>query len=184
MQLIENHLYAFVYLPQSYILISLGILEGIIGKVFIGSQRSLLNKMLSRPCKVQRSPAEHQMALDTRKWGVKEGRTLALLRAAAARFYLNCRYKVPTGTQHKVQVICSTASDQVVLPAHIAHHIHAQSDNNTALPSTAILSADFTFHCPSQLGRPGQQLVRLYSSTQANTLDIASWYIKGTNLKF
>lgn len=37
MQLIENHLYAFVYLPQSYILISLGILEGIIGKVFIGS---------------------------------------------------------------------------------------------------------------------------------------------------
>lgn len=38
------------------------------------------------------------MALDTRKWGVKEGRTLALLRAAAARFYLNCRYKVPTGT--------------------------------------------------------------------------------------
>lgn len=62
------------------------------------SEVCLLNKMLSRPCMIQRSPAEHQMALDTRKWGVKEGRTLARVRAAAAGFYLNCRYEVPMGT--------------------------------------------------------------------------------------
>lgn len=83
--------------------------------------------MLCRHCRVQNTPAEHQNeneVLDTehgREGGGKEGRTVvAHIRATSDGFCLNCGYKVPTCTHHKVQVICFTALQKTsALPIHI-----------------------------------------------------------------
>lgn len=81
-------------------------------------------------------------------------------------------------------MICSTASQNTsVLPAHIDQHIHAQSESDTALMSTAVLLAGL--QCPAVAGQASSCLVwNTAQCTQANTLNTASWYIKGTNLKF
>lgn len=112
------------------------------------SKVCLWNKILSRPCKVQRSPAKHQRALERTKWGVKEGRRSAQVRAASAGFDLNCRYKVPVGTWHKVQVICSTASQSTLVLVH-THLCSVWRD--TALPSPAVLPAGC--QCPAGAGQ-------------------------------
>lgn len=134
--------------------------------------------MLSRPCKVQRSLGEHQMALDTRKWGLKEGRTLAWVRAT-----LIAGVKYPWYLAQSTSDLFHSSQSTLLSPAHTANRVHAQSDSHTALLSTAMLSAGV--QCPAGAGRASScSAWNRAQCTQANTLNTASWFIKGTNLKF
>lgn len=133
--------------------------------------------MLSRPCKVQRSPGEHQMALDTRKWGLKEGRTLAWVRAT-----LTAGVKYRGYPAQSTSDLLPSSQSTLLSPAHTAHRVRAQCDSHPALLSTAVLSAGF--QCPAGAGQASScSAWNTAQCTHINTLNTASCFIKGTNLK-